>query len=124
MEIFGVAILSVCYLIGQFIGDLLGVTLGINSNVGGVGFAMILLIAVTSYFKNKGMFTDKASKGIEFWQAMYIPIVVAMSAIQNVYSAISSGMVVFIVGVLVVVVSFAFIPVIDRIFPDKPTGQE
>ena len=45
MNIYGVAILAACYLIGKLMGDLLGVLLDINGNIGGVGFAMALLVA-------------------------------------------------------------------------------
>ena len=44
MVIYGVALLSICTLIGMFAGDLLGQLIGVKANVGGVGFAMLLLI--------------------------------------------------------------------------------
>lgn len=45
---------------------------------------------------------------------MYIPIVVAMSSIQNVVAAISGGAVAIIGGILGVVLAFAFIPILSR----------
>ena len=36
MNIYGVALLAACYLLGKLIGDLLGVVLDINGNIGGV----------------------------------------------------------------------------------------
>ena len=51
MIIYSVAILAICTLIGQFAGSLLGVVLGVQANVGGVGFAMILLLVVTDYLQ-------------------------------------------------------------------------
>src|SRR3954468_21921251 len=45
MTVFGVALLAICTLVGVFIGDLLGVALGVKANVGGVGLAMMMLIA-------------------------------------------------------------------------------
>ena len=44
MIIYGVALLAICTLAGVIMGDMLGVLLGVKSNVGGVGIAMILLI--------------------------------------------------------------------------------
>jgi malonate transporter MadL subunit len=54
-------------------------------------------------------------KGINFWSAMYIPIVVAMAAKQNVIAAVSSGWMAIIAGVAAVAVSFAMIPLLDKI---------
>ena len=44
MVIYGVALLAFCYITGVYIGDVLGAVLGVKANVGGVGFAMLLLI--------------------------------------------------------------------------------
>jgi malonate transporter MadL subunit len=46
---------------------------------------------------------------------MYIPIVVAMAAKQNVIAAVSSGWMAIIAGVAAVAVSFAMIPLLDRV---------
>jgi malonate transporter MadL subunit len=46
---------------------------------------------------------------------MYIPIVVAMAAKQNVVAAISSGWLAIVAGVAAVAVSFAFVPLLARI---------
>lgn len=51
MIIYGVALLAFCFLTGNYIGDILGALLGVKANVGGVGFAMLLLIILT----NKGI---------------------------------------------------------------------
>lgn len=51
MIIYGVALLAFCYLAGIYLGDILGVALGVKANVGGVGFAMLLLIILS----NKGI---------------------------------------------------------------------
>jgi malonate transporter MadL subunit len=45
---------------------------------------------------------------------MYIPIVVAMAASQNVIAAVSSGWLAIIAGVLAVAASFAMIPLLAR----------
>ena len=44
MTIYGLGILAACFLAGQLLGEMLGRLIGIDANVGGVGFAMILLI--------------------------------------------------------------------------------
>jgi malonate transporter MadL subunit len=91
MIIYGVAILSACLLVGVFVGDLLGTLIGVQANVGGVGFAMLLLIFITDYLRRRGTFCEVSQMGIGFWSAMYIPIVVAMAAQQNVVAALSGG---------------------------------
>lgn len=115
MIIYGVALLALCTLLGLFIGDLLGELIGVKANVGGVGFAMLLLLFVTDHLQKKGQFVAKSAQGIEFWTAMYIPIVVAMAAQQNVMGAVKGGPMAILAGVLAVVASFALIPVLDRL---------
>ena len=44
MTIYGTALLAACHLAGILLGDLLGRALGMKTNVGGVGLAMLLLI--------------------------------------------------------------------------------
>ena len=46
---------------------------------------------------------------------MYIPIVIAMAAKQNVVAAVSSGWLAVVAGVAAVVVSFAMIPLLSRL---------
>ncbi len=75
MIIYGVALLSLCTLAGLFIGEILGVLLGVPANVGGVGIAMLLLIFVGSYLGKRGLLSAKTEQGVEFWSAVYIPIV-------------------------------------------------
>ena len=79
MIIYGVALLAFCFLTGNYIGDILGALLGVKANVGGVGFAMLLLIILTNKGIDAGWLDKKGQEGIAFWSAMYIPIVVAMS---------------------------------------------
>lgn len=115
MIIYGVALLSICTLIGMFIGDMLGKMLGLTSNVGGVGIAMILLIWGGSYLTKRGLLSPKTGQGIEFWNAIYIPIVVAMAAQQNVVGALSGGPAAILAGLAAVSLSFALVPVLDRL---------
>ncbi|MGM8932041.1 malonate transporter subunit MadL [Salinicola halophyticus] len=112
MVIYGVALLAGCMLAGLIIGDVLGQLLGIDSNLGGVGIAMLLLIFVTGYLKDRDKLPETTESGINFWNAMYIPIVVAMAASQNVAAAFSGGMVAILAGVLSVVLGLALVPVL------------
>jgi malonate transporter MadL subunit len=114
MVIFGVAILSICFLSGVFFGDLLGHLLGIDANVGGVGFAMLMLILLVEYFKKKDKLNKQTQEGLAFWSGMYIPIVIAMSAQQNVVAALDGGFLAIIAGVAVVLISWAVVPLLSK----------
>ena len=115
MAIYGTALLSVCLLVGLIIGKLLGVLVGVEANVGGVGIAMLLLVLVCDRLQQAGRIQPPSSSGIVFWSSIYIPIVVAMAASQNVLAAIKGGPVAVAAGVLVVVASFAMVPLLDRL---------
>ena len=56
--------------------------------------------------------------GIQFVSAMYIPVVVAMSMNQDVYSALASGLVPLVAGLLAVVIPLALIPVLRKLAKD------
>ena len=112
MVIYGVGLLAACMLVGVILGDLLGQLIGVQANVGGVGIAMLLLLWATNASRLKPLFAPPSASGITFWSAMYIPIVVAMAAKQNVLAAVSSGL---LAGVAAVVVSFAMIPLLSRL---------
>ena len=120
MVIYGVALLSFCMLAGVFAGDLLGGLIGVQANVGGVGIAMLLLIALSNLSHHKLRLNPITDSGITFWSAMYIPIVVAMAAKQNVMAAVSSGWMAIVAGVAAVVASFALIPVLARVGKGRP----
>ncbi len=115
MTIFGVALLAICTLVGAFLGDLLGVVLGAKTNVGGVGIAMIMLIAGRVWLQRKGKLSHGLKLGIEFWAALYIPIVVAMAATQNVVAAVSGGPVVVLAGGGGVIVCFIATAILIRL---------
>lgn len=115
MVIYGVGLLSFCMLCGVFAGDLLGKLIGVNANVGGVGIAMLLLILLSNLSNHGLKLTVPTEKGINFWNAMYIPIVVAMAAKQNVLAALSSGWLAIAAGTVAVVASFMLIPVMTRL---------
>lgn len=113
--IYGVALISVCMFGGFLIGDLIGSLTGIDSNVGGVGFAMLTLIIITSKMQSKKRLTTEISEGIMFWQSMYIPVVIAMTSVQDVVSAMDSGAVAFIAGIAVVVIGFVIVWAMGRL---------
>ncbi|CAO3408719.1 malonate transporter subunit MadL [Azospirillum largimobile] len=115
MVVYGVALLAACMLAGLVVGDLLGILIGVKANVGGVGIAMLLLILFSDHLKRTLRMNALAEQGILFWSAMYIPIVVAMAAQQDVVAAVKGGPAALLAGVLAVVVSFALVPVIARI---------
>jgi malonate transporter MadL subunit len=112
--VFGVALLAICTLVGDFLGDLFGVALGMKANVGGVGLAMILLIAARFWLSRWGKLGPGVKFGIEFWGAMYIPIVVAMAAQQNVASAVKGSPIVIIAAVLSVVLCFGAVALLGK----------
>lgn len=113
MVIYGVALLAGCYMAGNVIGDVLGALLGVKANIGGVGFAMLFLIIISSWAQQKGIMKAPEEQGIKWWSAMYIPVVVAMSSIQNVAAALSGGVVAILGGLLAVAIGFLMIPVLS-----------
>ena len=114
MVIYGVALLSGCLIVGLFCGQLLGRLIGVQANVGGVGIAMLLLILVSDRLRKAGRLKPVSQRGIVFWSSIYIPVVVAMAASQNVVSAIEGGPVALLAGALAVGMGFALVPVISR----------
>jgi malonate transporter MadL subunit len=124
MTISGVALLAICTLLGAFLGDALGVALGVKANVGGVGIAMLLLIAARFWLGKRGLMSHGLKLGVEFWGALYIPIVVAMAAQQNVVSAAEGGPVVLIAGVGAIIICFASVALISRLGGTSETMDE
>ena len=127
MVVYGVGLLAACLLAGLFIGDLLGMLLGVEANVGGVGIAMLLLIVLANWSGKGFRLGPMSSNGIIFWSTMYIPIVVAMAAKQNVYAAVTGGPLALLAGALAVAGSYALIPVMMRLVSkirNDPPGDE
>ena len=63
-----------------------------------LGFAILLLVFITNC---KSLpFTQKPgfSQGISFWKAMFIPVVIAMTATQDVFHMLTSGIVAITAG--------------------------
>lgn len=124
MIIAGVALLAVCTLCGIFFGDLLGSGLGVKANVGGVGIAMLILIGARVYLHRRGWLDPGTKLGVEFWGALYIPIVVAMAATQNVIAAVESGPMVAIAALSAVAICFAAVALISRLSGTVETMDE
>jgi len=115
MVIYGVALLSGCFLIGKVTGSMLGNLLGVKADVGGVGIAMVLLVLGVEVLMRKGKLNEKSQEGIKFWNAMYIPIIVAMAATQDVFAALKGGPLALVAGGVTTVVCFLLVPVISKL---------
>jgi malonate transporter MadL subunit len=124
MKIYGVALLAFCFLLGKLLGNLLGRLMQINGDLGGVGFAMLFLMLSNSFLKRKGWMAQETEKGILFWSSMYIPIIVAMAATQNVKAALSGGYMAILAGAVTTFIAFAFVPLLSKIGNKKQTKKE
>ncbi len=130
MIIYGTAILSLCLLIGlslgRFIGKLLGVEteMGVPADIGGVGIAMILLIVSSDWLHRTGRMKLPTESGITFWGAIYVPIVVAMAASQNVLAALTGGVMAICAGLLGVIACFLLVGVFSRIGSANPVEKD
>ncbi|MHB1192992.1 MAG: malonate transporter subunit MadL [Longimicrobiales bacterium] len=122
MVIYGVALLAACMLAGVFVGELLGKLLGVQANVGGVGFAMLLLVVLCDALVRRGRLNPVSQQGVLFWSAVYIPIVVAMAATQNVVAAVEGGVAAFLAGALAVVAGLLLVPAISRMGRSDDAG--
>lgn len=120
--IYSLVTIAVCMLLGKYIGTLLGTAVGIGADVGGVGFAILLMLFVTNC--SKFTFTKRQDfiQGMHFWKKMYIPVVVAMAASQNVFRMLTSGMVAIIGGAAAVAFPFLLLYLLHK-FGAKE-GQE
>lgn len=121
MIIYGTAILAICHLLGDYLGNTLGLLLGVKANVGGVAISMILLILAKEILMKKGYLPQVTQFGVLYWSGMYIPIVVAMTAGQNVVAALSGGMVGIIVAVTSLIGTVFVIRYLNRMSGDYET---
>jgi malonate transporter MadL subunit len=110
----GVALLALCTLAGALLGDLLGAALHVKSNVGGVGIAMLLLIAARVWLARRGLLSASIKLDVGFWAAFYIPVVVAMAATQNVVAAVKGGPIVVLAAVVTVGLCFGSVALLGR----------
>ncbi|CAM4105322.1 malonate transporter subunit MadL [Acinetobacter pragensis] len=123
MIIYGTAILAICHLLGDYLGNLLGSLLGVQANVGGVAISMIFLILTKELLAKKGYLPQMTQFGVLYWSGMYIPIVVAMSAGQNVVAAMSGGMLGLMVSIASLVGTVLVIRYLNRIGGDYETYE-
>lgn len=114
MIIYGTALLAACHLLGIFLGDLLGQAMGVKTNVGGVGIAMLLLIFARLSMQKRNILPKLTEAGVEYWGAMYIPVVVAMAAQQDVVSALRGGHLALLSAIGAVAVCAVVISLINR----------
>jgi malonate transporter MadL subunit len=114
MPIYGTALLSLCLLTGLTVGRIIGALLGVDADIGGVGIAMILLILGCDALQRRGVMKAPTESGIVFWGQMYVPIVVAMAASQNVRGALSGGVMAFLAGLSAVGISFVLVAVLAK----------
>lgn len=120
MIIYGTALLAICHLVGLYLGDLLGAAIGVKSNVGGVGIAMLLLIFLRLYLHDRGLMPKETEAGVGFWGAMYIPVVVAMAAQQNVVAALRGGPVALLSAILAAAACACLIALLSRTGDHEP----
>lgn len=123
MIIYGTAILAICHLLGDYLGNTLGMVLGVKANVGGVAISMILLILSKELLAKKGYLPQVTQFGVLYWSGMYIPIVVAMSAGQNVVAALSGGMLGLIVSIASLIGTVLVIRYLNRVSGDYETYE-
>jgi len=114
MIIYGTALLAVCHLLGIFLGDVLGLALGVKTNVGGVGIAMLLLIVARLYMQKRDILPKLTELGVEYWGAMYIPVVVAMAAQQDMVAALRGGPVAVLSAIAAAAICAVVISAINR----------
>src|SRR5438874_8865636 len=114
MIIYGTALLALCHLLGFFLGDVLGHALGVKPNVGGVGIAMLLLIFARLYMLKTDRLPKLTELGVEYWGALYIPVVVAMAATQDMVAALRGGPVAVLAAIATVALCAGVIAAINR----------
>ncbi len=119
MVIYGTGVLAACVVVGSVLGKLLGQLLGIEANVGGVGFAMILLIVVTGRLRKLDLLPEPTQAGVRYWSAVYVPIVVAMAASQDVVAALRGGGAALAAGIGAVAMAYVAVPIVGRL-GDQP----
>ncbi|HUO54205.1 MAG TPA: malonate transporter subunit MadL [Rhodoblastus sp.] len=115
MVIYGTALLAACYLAGIAVGEGIAVLIGVKANVGGVGIAMLFLIVAQHYLQKRGLFHIDTAKGVTFWAMLYIPVVVAMAATQNVIVAVRSGPIALLAAAGSFAACIVFISLLNRI---------
>jgi len=124
MIIYGTALLAICHLLGIFLGDELGKLLGVKTNVGGVGIAMLLLIFARIALARRQWMPQLTEAGVEYWGAMYIPVVVAMAAQQDMVAALRGGPVAVLSALGAVAACAGVISLINRTERRDPAAED
>ena len=83
MVIYGTTVISISLFLGTLIGDILGKITGIDSNIGGVGFAMIILLVITGYILPTEKMRADTKAGLQFWQGMYVPVAIVITRVRS-----------------------------------------
>jgi malonate transporter MadL subunit len=79
-----------------------------------VGIAMLLLILARLYMQKAGKLPKLTELGVEYWGALYIPVVVAMAAQQDMVTAMRGGPVALLSALAAVAVCACVIAVLNR----------
>lgn len=114
MQIYGTALLALCVVVGLVAGRAAGAFFGLDSDLGGVGLAMVLLILSTDALRRRGLLDAPAEGGITFWAQIYVPVVVAMAASQNVRGALQGGWMAALAGLAAVASAFLIMRLFAR----------
>ena len=112
--IYSLLTLALCMLLGKYIGTCFGSLVGIGADVGGVGFAILLLLFVNNSKWFPFAKRQDFIQGMNLWKKMYMPVVVAMAASQNVYRMLTSGMVAIVGGAAVVAFPFLLLYLLHK----------
>jgi malonate transporter MadL subunit len=75
----------------------------------------MLLIAAQHGLRQRGLLRPESERGITLWAALYIPVVVAMAATQNVLVAFKSGPVALLAAGGSVLLCACVIALINRV---------
>ena len=86
--------------------------------------AVLLLIGARLYAHHRGWLTALSEAGVSYWGALYIPVVVAMAAQQNVVAALRGGPVALIAAIGSVLLCGVFVSFINRLEPDTDGPSE
>ena len=103
--IYGGAILSACMIAGSLIGNVVGDIVGVGREIGSIGFSILLLVFLTNS-KLPLLQKPDVVQGMRFWKAMFVPVVIAMTATQDVFHMLSGGIVAVAAGGAAVGMSF------------------
>ena len=109
-------------LLGSLMGSVFGDLIGAGTEIGSVGFSILLLTLVSN---SKLPFVQKPAfvQGVTFWKSMFIPAVIAMTATQDVIHMLSSSIVAIVAGVSAVSVSYLVLYGLHRL-DEKKVGDE